>query len=197
MKMCPPTAADETPTTTLREPARPFVVDDVDTPTHPLFPDTELPVATLTLPDTPMLLTAAVVMTTEPEPKLTLDPVSTKMLPPTPFAADNPPRIDTLPPADTLLRESPPRTTTSPPDVELLATTTLTEPARPPVDCPALNNNDPVPPEAAVPDESTITPLSPDELAGAVAIDTIPVEEDALSPPLILISPPPKPIRDV
>ena len=54
------------------------------TTSHPLFPDGDSPLPTLTLPDTPLVTTPADAIATLPDPDPVLVPLVTTTLPPAP-----------------------------------------------------------------------------------------------------------------
>jgi hypothetical protein len=111
----------------------------VDTPlrsaSHPLFPDTLLPVVSEISPDVPEDPTPDVLNDTDPDPDWVLDPL-----------------VNVMDPARVLDRVWPADSTTSPPKpLSLLPTTTLMEPDRPPVAKPDCITSQPLLPDLDVP----------------------------------------------
>ena len=132
------------PTTMLIVPATPPVDAPVDIHNAPLLPDTELPERSTASPEIPEDETDAVLRRTDPEPPLTLEPLTTVTAPPTKVPEDDPDE-SMMAPAEPLLS---PRTI-------------LTDPARPPVETPDAITILPLQPFEAPPVDRTILPLAP------------------------------------
>jgi hypothetical protein len=176
----------------LIEPPRP----PVDTPlwidNQPLFPDTDPPLPSDTLPETPADDTFALLTWIEPDDDDALDPLTRNTDPPLlPAFSALPPVNLTIPPDVDAGVDVPASRTTSPPEPLLpWPTTTLTDPARPPVLDPVPKKSHPVFPDADDPVDTITVPDSPADATSSLAMETEPEPVLTLVPEMNTTAPP-------
>jgi hypothetical protein len=168
----------------------------VDTPlrsaSHPLFPDTLLPVVSEISPDVPEDPTSDVLNDTDPDPDDKLLPVTTDTDPPRPAPLTAcPARIHTDPPSPAADFVDPAPISTSPPaPLSPVPTTTLMAPPAPDVADPLRTDTHPLLPDFDVPVLSVSVPDAPEEPTLAEDRNTAPDPELTLDPLNITSAPP-------
>lgn len=174
------------PTITLIEPPLPPVALPDWSEIQPLLPDLDVPELSRMVPDAAADKTLAVVITIEPEPELTLDPLVTTTAPPR-LEPPKPPDTLTEPPVlpvvvEPLERTIPPA---AKPPLVVVPTTMLIDPDLPPVLVPDNSERNPEFPDMEVPELKVREPLAPVDRTLAVAMTMEPDPELILLPLLI------------
>jgi len=157
----------------------------------PLFPDAVVPVDITRMPLLPREPLAAVRITTDPAPELTLLPEAISTDPPEPAPKESPATTRTTP-ATALASEVVPAIKVTPPPLPTVEgpTTTLTPPLRPPDAAPVASTAQPLFPDFVVPEDRITLPDTPADEEGALAIITEPEPALTLEPEVRTTAPP-------